>query len=230
MAQRTEYDEAQAAKRLHTTVVVLRWARHVGVVPDPDVRGFAWSRSAVEAMDAAAVRAAMPREAISPYEAANRIAAALGTPNEPGQPPVVSSYAVKRLIALGLLVDLSAHRRYSALNPDQVDQVAALEGLAGLLDREAPLGPEQAAARLGVRRVDFERMRRLGWIAPVSFGRVQFGASKAGAVDVPRFAAGHVDDLPAAHPEVDWAQLRTVGKGRRSPLAALRPQSAAVPA
>ncbi|MFK0238549.1 hypothetical protein [Streptomyces vinaceus] len=74
MAQRTEYDEAQAAKRLHTTVVVLRWARHVGVVPDPDVRGFAWSRSAVEAMDAAAVRASMPREAVSPYEAANRIA------------------------------------------------------------------------------------------------------------------------------------------------------------
>ncbi|WP_256331094.1 MULTISPECIES: hypothetical protein [unclassified Streptomyces] len=45
--ERTEYDEAQAAKRLHTTVVVLRWARHVGVVPDPGVRGFAWSRSAL---------------------------------------------------------------------------------------------------------------------------------------------------------------------------------------
>lgn len=51
---------------------------------------------------------------------------------------------------------------------DQVDQVAAREGLAELLDREAPLGPEQDAARLGVRRVDFEWMRRLGWIAPVS--------------------------------------------------------------
>ncbi|MEE1758152.1 hypothetical protein [Streptomyces sp. SP18BB07] len=25
----------------------------------------------------------------------------------------------------------------------------------------------------------------------------------------------------AAHPEVDWEQLRSVGKGRRSPLAAL---------
>ncbi|MFE3789818.1 hypothetical protein [Streptomyces goshikiensis] len=222
MAQRTEYDEAQAAKRLHTTVVVLRWARRVGVVPDTDVRGFAWSRSAVEAMDAAAVRASMPREAVSPYEAANRIAAALGTPNEPGQPPAVSCYAVERLIALGLLLDLSGHRRYSSLNPDQVDQVAAREGLAELLGRETPLGPEQAAARLGVRRVDFEWMRRLGWIAPVSWGRVQFGASKAGAVDVPRFAAGHVDDLPGAHPEVDWAHLRTVGKGRRSPLAGLQ--------
>ncbi|GAB1340831.1 hypothetical protein ACE1SV_74210 [Streptomyces sp. E-15] len=219
--RRTEYDETQAAKRLHTTVAVLRWARHVGVVPDPDVRGYAWSRPAVEAMDAEAMRASMPREAISPYEAANRIAAALGTPNEPGQPPAVSTYAVERLIALGLLLDLSAHRRHCLLNPDQVDQVAAGEGLAGLLDREAPLGPEQAAARLGVRRVDFEWMRRLGWISPVSWGRVQFGASKAGAVTVPRFATGHVDDLPATHPEIDWTQLRAVEKGRRSPLAAL---------
>ncbi|MFD0142894.1 MULTISPECIES: hypothetical protein [unclassified Streptomyces] len=32
--------------------------------------------------------------------------------------------------------------------------------------------------------------------------------------------------LPGAHPEVGWAQLRTVGKGRRSPLAGLQTQSA----
>ncbi|MFJ9648911.1 hypothetical protein [Streptomyces sp. NPDC101206] len=57
----------------------------------------------------------------------------------------------------------------------------------------------------------------LGWTAPVSFDRVQFGLSNAGALDVPRFAAGHIDDLPGAHPEVDWTQPRTVGKGRRSP-------------
>ncbi|GAB1333433.1 hypothetical protein ACE1SV_00230 [Streptomyces sp. E-15] len=138
--RRTEYDEAQAPKRLHTTVPMLRWARHVGVVPDPDVRGYAWSRPVVEAMDAEGVRASMPREAISPYEAANRLAAALGTPNEPGQPPAVSTYAVERLIALGLLLDLSAHRRYCPLNPDQVDRVAAGEGLAELPDREAPFG------------------------------------------------------------------------------------------
>ncbi|WP_051820870.1 hypothetical protein [Streptomyces flavochromogenes] len=69
-------------------------------------------------------------------------------------------------------------------------------------------------------------MRRLGWIAPVSFDRVQFGASKAGAVDVPRFAARHVDDLPRAHPEVDCTQLRTVGKSRRSLLAGLQTQPA----
>ncbi|MFD6469603.1 hypothetical protein [Streptomyces goshikiensis] len=35
--------------------------------------------------------------------------------------------------------------------------------------------------------------------------------------------------LPGAHPEVDWAQLRTVGKGRRSPLARLQAQLARAP-
>ncbi|MFF5860388.1 hypothetical protein ACFY8B_33070 [Streptomyces sp. NPDC012751] len=68
-----------------------------------------------------------------------------------------------------------------------------------------------------------------GWISPVSWGRVQFGASKAGAVTVPRFATRHVDDLPATHPEIDWTQLRSIGKGQRSPLAALRPEPAPVP-
>ncbi|MEW2418437.1 hypothetical protein AB0953_32815 [Streptomyces sp. NPDC046866] len=77
------YDESRAGKRLHTTVAVLRGARHVGVVPDSDVRGFAWSRSAVEAMDAGAVRAAIRRDVISPYEVANRVAAALDTPASP---------------------------------------------------------------------------------------------------------------------------------------------------
>ncbi|MEC4574225.1 hypothetical protein [Streptomyces virginiae] len=54
-------------------------------------------------------------------------------------------------------------------------------------------------------------MRRLGWIALASSGHAQFGTSKADAVDPPRFPTAHFD------PEVDRAQLRTVGKGRRSP-------------
>ncbi|MEU8548881.1 hypothetical protein AB0C81_18125 [Streptomyces roseoverticillatus] len=64
-------------------------------------------------------------------------------------------------------------------------------------------------------------MRQLGWITSVSYGRVHFGTSKAGAVTVPRFSTGDVDALPEQHPEVDWAHLRSIGKGQRSPLAAL---------
>ncbi|MFI1956242.1 hypothetical protein ACH437_31120 [Streptomyces xinghaiensis] len=43
----------------------------------------------------------------------------------------------------------------------------------------------------------------------------------AGAVDVPMFTTASVDAVLTAHPEVDWEQLCSVGKGRRSPLTAL---------
>ncbi|MCX4428335.1 hypothetical protein [Streptomyces mirabilis] len=64
-------------------------------------------------------------------------------------------------------------------------------------------------------------MRTLGWIGPADWREVRFGTSRAGAVDVPLFTTEAVDSLVDAHPEVDWQQLRSVGKGRRSPLAAL---------
>ncbi|MBY8820064.1 hypothetical protein CP977_00325 [Streptomyces cinereoruber] len=59
---------------------------------------------------------------------------------------------------------------------------------------------------------------------------VRFSASRAGAANVALYTTASVDAVPAGHPEVNWEQLRTVEKGRRSPLAALRPQSAPVAA
>ena len=59
---------------------------------------------------------------------------------------------------------------------------------------------------------------------------MRFGTSRAGAVDVPLFRTGAIDALPDAHPEIDWAALRSVGKGRRSPLAALKPEPETAPA
>ncbi|ALO91272.1 hypothetical protein SHL15_0056 [Streptomyces hygroscopicus subsp. limoneus] len=50
---------------------------------------------------------------------------------------------------------------------------------------------------------------------------MRFGISRAGAVVVPLFCTADIDPLPAAPPEIDWQQLRNVGKGRRSPLTAL---------
>ncbi|MEU9485955.1 hypothetical protein AB0D83_20205 [Streptomyces decoyicus] len=170
--------------------------RHIGLIPEPDVGSWRWSRAAVEALDAAAVRASEPRVLVSPWQAGN-------------------------LLALGLLLELSRDHKYPKLNPDQVAELSARADLPEILARETPLGPQQAADRLGVRRVDFEWMRRLGWIEPVSYGRVQFGATKAGAAHVSRFSTGHVDDLPQQHPEIDWPALRTLSKGQRSPLAAL---------
>lgn len=69
MARRDEYDEAQAARRLKVPVTTWRWARHLRLIPEPDVSAWQWSRAAVEARGAEAVRASEPRELVSPWEA-----------------------------------------------------------------------------------------------------------------------------------------------------------------
>lgn len=107
------------------------------------------------------------------------------------------------------------------LAPVEVDALAARPDLAELLDQAAPLGPDQAAQRLGVRRTDLDHMARLGWLCPADTVRVKFGAARGGTVRVPLYRAGDIDRLPAEHPEADWPALRAVPKGRRSPLAAL---------
>ncbi|MGW9452955.1 hypothetical protein [Streptomyces sp. NPDC055632] len=54
---------------------------------------------------------------------------------------------------------------------------------------------------------------------------MKYGTSRAGAVQVPLHRTAAVDALPDAHPEAGWEELRQVGEGRRSPLAALRPET-----
>jgi hypothetical protein len=73
-------------------------------------------------------------------------------------------------------------------------------------------------------------MVRLGWIRSPQPIEVRFGTSQAGTVDVALYTTASVDAIPAAHPEVDWEQLRAVEKGRRSALASLRPEPAGAPA
>ncbi|MFF4448721.1 hypothetical protein [Streptomyces sp. NPDC001502] len=56
------------------------------------------------------------------------------------------------------------------------------------LDRHVPLGPDQAARRLGVRRVDFDAAVRLGFLSPV--GTVEIDYKRQGGVRVvPLFSA-----------------------------------------
>ncbi|MFE4279748.1 hypothetical protein ACFRSX_34595 [Streptomyces goshikiensis] len=230
--RRTEYDEGQAAKRLKVPVAAFRWARHTGLIPAPDASSCQWSRAAVETLDADAVQAAMPSPPISGGAAADRIADALGTPNRTinGEPANVTAFVVRRFVDRGLLVDLSANPDGSLHHPGQVEEVCRRKDLADLVAADTPLGPEQAAARLRVRRADFDHLVRLGWVRSPQSIEVRFGTSRAGAVNVALYTTASVDAVPAEHPEVDWEQLRTVEKGRRSPLAALRPKSAPVPA
>ncbi|MEU7282508.1 hypothetical protein AB0A69_27590 [Streptomyces sp. NPDC045431] len=115
-------------------------------------------------------------------------------------------------------------------HPGQIAEVCHREDLADLVTADTPPGPEQAAARLRVRRTAFGHMVRLGWVrSPQSIG-FRFGTSRAGAVDVALYTTASVDSVVPAHAEVDWEQLRTVEKGRRSPVAFLRPEPAPVPA
>ncbi|MGW1618586.1 hypothetical protein [Streptomyces sp. NPDC002172] len=72
MTRRTECSESQAAGRLRVPITALRWARHTGLVPAPDVSSSQWSQTAMEAMDADAIRAALPREPIAGSVAADR--------------------------------------------------------------------------------------------------------------------------------------------------------------
>nr|BFD88612.1 hypothetical protein StreXyl84_80130 [Streptomyces sp. Xyl84] len=224
--RRTEYDAGQAAKRLKVPAAAFRWARHAGLIPAPDLSSSRWSRAAVETLDAVAIRAAMPAPAISGGAAADRIAEALGAPNLIGEKANVTAFVVRRFVDRSLLVDLSANPDGTLHHPDQVAEVCRREDLADLVAADTPLGPEQAAARLRVRRADWDHMVRLGWVRSPQSIEVRFGTSRAGAVDVALYTTASVDAVVPAHPEVDWEQLRAVEKGRRSPLASLRPAPA----
>jgi hypothetical protein len=105
-------------------------------------------------------------------------------------------------------------------------EVCCREDLGDLVAADTPLGPEQAAARLRVRRADFDHMVRIGWVRSPQSIEVRFGTNRAGAVGVALYTTASVDAVVPAHPEVDWEQLCAVEKGRRSPLASLRPAPA----
>ncbi|MFF1717395.1 hypothetical protein [Streptomyces sp. NPDC058268] len=178
----------------------------------------------MEALDADAIRAAMPTQPISGGAAANQIADALGTPNPTtySERANVTAFVVRRFVDRCLLVDLSANPNGTLHHPDQVAEVCARKDLADLVAADTPLGPEQAAARLRVRRADFDHMARLSWLRSPQSIEVRHGTSRAGAVDVALYTTASVDAVIPAHPEVDWEQLRAVEKGKRSLLASLR--------
>ncbi|MEV0416452.1 Ku protein [Streptomyces sp. NPDC050448] len=138
---------------------------------------------------------------LSGHGAADQLTAALGTPNPtPGQGPAqVTVFAVREMVTADFLTD-PGDPAQPALHPDQVAVLAARPDLAERLAEAVPLGPDQAAARLG-------------WARHAQEVRVKFGAARGGTVWIPLYRAGDIDQVPADHPEVDWLdrdrQLRT---------------------
>ncbi|MEU3726576.1 hypothetical protein [Streptomyces sp. NPDC031705] len=91
--------------------------------------------------------------------------------------------AVGHLARAGLLVRLGGDTEFPDVHPDQVAALARGRDLPALLDRHVPLGPDQAARRLGVRRTDWDQVVRLGWVAPVSSVEIDY-KRQAGALDI----------------------------------------------
>ncbi|MEV7445731.1 hypothetical protein AB0O22_32120 [Streptomyces sp. NPDC091204] len=175
-------DEGQAAGRLRVPVAAWRWATGSGLVPSADVGPGRWSQAVVEAADPEAVRAAL-RGPVGAGWAADRLTEALGVPLPILRPRVTAS-AVGHLVKAGLLVYLGGEPQFPDVHPDQVAALARRRDLPALLDRHVPLGPDQAAVRLGVRRTDFDQVVRLGWLAPI------------GSVDIDYKHHGGVTTIP----------------------------------
>ncbi|MFE5806225.1 hypothetical protein [Streptomyces sp. NPDC056491] len=117
----------------------------------------------------------------------------------------------------GLLVYLGGDPHFPDVHPDQVAALCRRRDLPAILDRHVPLGPDQAAVRLGVRRTDFDQVVRLGWPAPVGSVDVDY-KHHGGATMVPLYDAEDVVLLEVVRPSVDWRAVRTVRADRRSPV------------
>jgi hypothetical protein len=100
----------------------------------------------------------------------------------------MTAFVVRRFVDRGLLVNLSANPDGTLHHPGQVAEVCRREDLADLVAADTPLGPEQAAARLRVRRAKFDHTVRLGSVRSPQSIEVRFGTSQAGAAP----AAGHL--------------------------------------
>ncbi|MGI5451422.1 hypothetical protein ACQEVM_37820 [Streptomyces sp. CA-243310] len=212
--------EFAAASRLGVAVGAWRWAVATGVVPSADAGEGSWSRAVVERADVEGVRAGLV--SVSAFEAAERLTAALGTPLPPLR-PAVTGRMIGDLTGAGILLRLEGPRETPVVHADQVAALTRRRDLAALLDRHTLLGPDQSAVRLGLRRSDVDHLVRLAMLRPTRTGFVDYGRARGGAVEVSLYRGLDVALLPTLHPEIDWARLRSLGPGARSPLARLAP-------
>lgn len=102
--------------------------------------------------------------------------------------------------------------RYAAAD---VDALAGDVELGARVAADREIGPDQAAARLGIRRLDWDYAVAAGWISATQVLTVQRGRYRQ--ADVPLYRTGDVD-LLLTLPGVDWQQVREVRKGQPSPL------------
>ena len=101
-----------------------------------------------------------------------------------------------------------------------IDALAADAELNAALEAVRLLGANEAAARLGVRRSDWDLIVAAGWVATAGMFEVE--SPRVGythTLTVPGYLAADIDQVLEL-PDVDWAALRATGPRQRSPLAA----------
>ncbi|WP_405982894.1 hypothetical protein [Streptomyces sp. NBC_00158] len=132
----------------------------------------------------------------------------------------MTASSVGSLVKAGLLVYLGGEVEFPDVHPDQVAALGRRRDRPVLVDRHVRLGPDQAARRLGVRRVDFDAAVRAGLLRPVGVVDVDY-KKQGGVTAVPLFDAEEVALLPRTRPEADWRAVRRTAPGRRSLLSGL---------
>jgi hypothetical protein len=102
-----------------------------------------------------------------------------------------------------------------------IERLAGDPALCAAIDAARLLGPDQAAARLGIRRTDFDYCVAAGWIRPAAW--VESQVSRRRWVSVPLYRTHTVDALLDID-RVDWAAVRACRPGEPSPLRSVAPR------
>lgn len=106
--------------------------------------------------------------------------------------------------------------RFDRWSVQVVDELAEDEELCEQVLADRTLGPEQAAAHLDIRRLDFDHLVNAGLIEPAEIASMRVGYRSE--VEVPMYRTNDLDDLLET-PGIPWGELRDVKPGDRSPLA-----------
>ncbi|WP_280376558.1 hypothetical protein [Nocardia wallacei] len=95
-----------------------------------------------------------------------------------------------------------------------IDALVADDALDDYVLGRRVVGPNEAAAQLGIRRRDFEYCIAAGWITPAQWTQSEI---RGRTLDVPLYRVTDLQGLLEI-PDVDWAAVRAVAPGKTSPL------------
>ena len=137
----------------------------------------------------------------------------------------VEAYQVPELARQGLLRVVDYYKGHSVYSGQDLEAFTDLPALTRAARDGRLVTADQAAARLGIRRVDLNHLLRTGWLTPADAVHSAWQRRSA-APAVALYRTGDLRVL-AADPRIDWAAVRATPAGRRSPLACLTPPTGA---